>query len=608
MKLPLILLVLIGMLGLTANVRAEGASIQQLTAEEVELIVTQAVAKAIRINPKAIIAVTDREGFVLALWDVSGKVPVNLPVVNLLSKPNLRLYSLVAAAVTRASSAAFLSSDQNAFTSRTAGFIIQQHFPPGIRNTGNGPLVGVGLSSLFYSDVNRVKLFDNDFNGAQTTFFPAGRPPISVDPNLGTISPGVRADLFPLTSLNDSPGGVPLYKGGHLVGGIGVTGDGSPSNLTPAGAFFFGQVNRDSTFTFKTGEDSDEEVALAGQTNFRPSKEIHASNVLINGIRIPYVYRRAEQIEDVGDVEPLGTHGHPINVPVLVGTLGNGGFASGNPRSSPAQYPYPVAVIGGVEGEIRFPFRDDPLRDSPILARRTVGKRGYRLTKEDVKDIITKAAERANRTRAGIRLPIGTTMKVFISVVANPDRPGDLPQILGVFRTGEATIFSWDVAVQKARTAIFFSNNQLAMTSRSVGFLAQRFYPPGLDGREPGPLFGFQEAVSLRTNPRPPAGPFFKNNPFLPTVLVAPPNGPLGFPGNTNVPNGITIFPGGAPLYRNGELVGAIGISGDGVDQDDIVAASGCEDFLPNPRIRADHFSYRGARLPYVKYPRDPEQ
>src|SRR5204863_2787192 len=71
-------------------------------------------------------------------------------------------------------------------------------------------------------------------------------------------------------------------------------------------------------------------------------------------------------------------------------------------------------------------------------------------------------------------------------------------------------------------------------------------------------------------------------------------------------PNGITIFPGGFPLYRNGQLIGAIGISGDGVDQDDIVGASGTHDFLAPFSIRADQFAYLGARLPYAKFPRDP--
>jgi len=81
---------------------------------------------------------------------------------------------------------------------------------------------------------------------------------------------------------------------------------------------------------------------------------------------------------------------------------------------------------------------------------------------------------------------------------------------------------------------------------------------------------------------------------------------PLAFPGNTNLPNGVTIFPGGFPLYRKGMLVGAIGVSGDGIDQDDIIAASGASLF-PTPRnIRADQYTYKGARLPYAKFPRDP--
>lgn len=157
--------------------------------------------------------------------------------------------------------------------------------------------------------------------------------------------------------------------------------------------------------------------------------------------------------------------------------------------------------------------------------------------------------------------------------------------MLGCFRVGEATVFSWDVCVQKARTAVFFSNKQLAESCRTVGFLAQRYFPPGIDGQPWGPFFGFQEAVSLKTSP-----------------------GKHTFPGNSNLPNGITIFPGGFPLYRNGELVGAVGVSGDGVDQDDLISASGCANFLPLQRIRADNYTYRGVRLPYAKFPRDPEE
>jgi len=63
----------------------------------------------------------------------------------------------VAEAIAKAGSAAFLSSDNNAFSSRTAGFIVQQHFPPGVGNTPPGPLVGVNFSQLAFSDINKFK-------------------------------------------------------------------------------------------------------------------------------------------------------------------------------------------------------------------------------------------------------------------------------------------------------------------------------------------------------------------------------------------------------------------------------------------------------------------
>ncbi|MGD8515236.1 MAG: heme-binding protein, partial [Granulosicoccaceae bacterium] len=39
--------------------------------------------------------------------------------------------------------------------------------------------------------------------------------------------------------------------------------------------------------------------------------------------------------------------------------------------------------------------------------------------------------------------------------------------------------------------------------------------------------------------------------------------------------NGIQIFPGSVPIYKNGVLVGGIGVSGDGVDQDDMISFLG---------------------------------
>jgi uncharacterized protein GlcG (DUF336 family) len=177
----------------------------------------------------------------------------------------------------------------------------------------------------------------------------------------------------------------------------------------------------------------------------------------------------------------------------------------------------------------------------------------------------------------------------------------------------DGTNFSYDVAVQKARTAAFFSDDSHAFSDRAVGFMAQAFFPPGIANTGPGPLFGIQDTLSLD-------------------------------PGNLKgkLKNGITIFPGGVPLYKKGKLVGAVGISGDGVDQDDIIAFAGgkryqpalairsdalgednaadfiqskiielVQDFSINPfisflskkRIRAE---FDNIRLPYVKFPRNP--
>jgi uncharacterized protein GlcG (DUF336 family) len=244
-------------------------------------------------------------------------------------------------------------------------------------------------------------------------------------------------------------------------------------------------------------------------------------------------------------------------------------------------FAYPLATFGGVQGEIRQPITSDPI-STPINGQ-------PRLTAAEVANIIDFAANRARTTRAGIRLPIGVPMQVFITVVNFPNNPAVNPTVLGAFRTGEATLFSWDVAVQKGRTAVGFSSNSLALSTRTVGFLAQTKYPPGLDVQDPGPYFGLQEQFSGF------------NRAALPNFVLDSSGRDARFP------NGITIFPGGFPLYRHGQLIGAVGISGDGVDQDDIVGASGTHDFLAPFPIRADQFAYLGARLPYAKFPRDPD-
>jgi len=48
-------------------------------------------------------------------------------------------------------------------------------------------------------------------------------------------------------------------------------------------------------------------------------------------------------------------------------------------------------------------------------------------------------------------------------------------------------------------------------------------------------------------------------------------------------------------------------VSGDGVDQDDLIAAAGSAGFEIPLERRSDALEIRGVRLPWVKFPRHPE-
>ncbi len=77
---------------------------------------------------------------------------------------------------------------------------------------------------------------------------------------------------------------------------------------------------------------------------------------------------------------------------------------------------------------------------------------GSRLTAAQVSQIVSQAISQAQRTRAAIRLPLGSTTAMVISVA---DLDGSL---LGVFRMPDATVFSIDVATAKSRNVVYFSS------------------------------------------------------------------------------------------------------------------------------------------------------
>ena len=234
------------------------------------------------------------------------------------------------------------------------------------------------------------------------------------------------------------------------------------------------------------------------------------------------------------------------------------------------------------------------------------------LSADDVGSIINSAVNTANQTRAVIRLPIGSRARMMFAV---SDLDGNL---LAVYRMHDATIFSIDVAVAKSRNVIYFSSTagQLpgaytdsqpgnvdlpgvpagtAVTNRTIGFGAQPLFPPGIDGSENGPFFNLYMSDTANAC----------------TQGSQPPNANQ---------NGIVFFPGALPLYRDGVLVGGLGVSGDGVDQDDFVTAGAAalmtltdpsdsgHGFEAPTAIRADEVIIDNVRLPYLKFPRNPTQ
>jgi uncharacterized protein GlcG (DUF336 family) len=225
---------------------------------------------------------------------------------------------------------------------------------------------------------------------------------------------------------------------------------------------------------------------------------------------------------------------------------------------------------------------------------------GTALAQSDVSEIIANAITTANMTRAVIRLPPDSKTKMTIAV---SDLDGTL---LGLYRMTDGTVFSTDVAASKARNVVWFSTTGVrdlpgvpagtAVTNRTVSFGSQPLFPPGIDGSGDGPFF-----------------PLYLYDTANPCT-----QGSEGGQPNTGNMSGVVFFPGSLPLYRNGVLVGGLGVSGDGVDQDDFVTAGavnaacgfggpcGVPDFQAPVNIRADQVVIQNVRLPYQKFPRNP--
>jgi len=528
-----------------------------ITAAEVQTVIAQAVHEAQARGVAATIAVVDRVGNVLGVFRMTGaaatfNITGNRGVTGGLEGINIIPSEL--AAISKAITGAYLSSEGNAFSSRTASQIVQQNFNPGENNSPGGPLFGVQFSQLSCSDLVR-----------RTTDG-------SVGPKRSPL--GLAAD----------PGGFPLYKGGTVVGGIGVISDATYS------------LDLDIT---NVDTDNDELIALAGTRGFDAPSDRRADRITADGRTLRYADNEtlaSNPATAPGFAAINGTAGTLIAVPGYVAASIGAGVAFGTAASG--YRPDASGAFTGLNAYVLVDAGDAP-RYPPIA-----GSDGL-MTAQEVTTILAEALRVAHRARAQIRRPLGSSAQVSVSVV---DTNG---AVLGLIRTPDAPVFGTDVAVQKARTALFFSHpnagtelaalapaaylapnaaspitayltqlraflgnavalsDGLAYSTRAVGNLARPFYPDGINANGNGPLSKpfaqwspFSDGLQLDLN----------FNVLVATVLGAP---TVGCTGLNRVMNGIQIFPGGVPIFRGNQLVGAIGVSGDGVDQDDMVALLG---------------------------------
>jgi uncharacterized protein GlcG (DUF336 family) len=482
-----------------------------LTQADVQMVV-EAAATAAQSDAMAI-AVVDRMGRILAVY-VGPSAPATAPGNFGEAIPTADL------AVALARTGAFFSNDQAPLSSRTVRFISGIHFPPGVVNTASAALYGI----------------ENTNRGCNlATSLDAIVPPATtiagVSPGYGIITG--KADLNDSVATAVNPGGVPIFKNGQEVGGVGVVAA-DPDTAEYVAYAAAGMIAMSGPSAATDG---------VGFPAF-PAPGI----VSINGITLPFVNQTTP---------PSG---------VTSGTFNAANFTVG-PVASPGVPP---------EG---------------ALIAATNGPAGG-LTAAQVTQIISSAVATANLTRAQIRLPIGARAKMTIAV---SDLDGTL---IGLYRMTDGTVFSIDVAATKARNVIYFSgmNRQAAdltqvplgtaVTNRTIGFGAQPFFPSGIDGSPPGPFFNLytQDTENACTQGfQVPSAAWPKAN-----------------------QSGVVFFPGSEPLYINDVLVGGVGVSGDGVDQDDYVTAGGAAGFEAPADIRADQIVIDGVRLPFLKFPRNP--
>ena len=604
---------------------------ETLTADEVRLLLDRASAASA--SRDAIIAITDRNGRILGVRVEDG---VAVEITGNTDK----LVFAIDGALAKARTASYFGTDPAPLTSRIRAFLshttiterevnsdpsitdpnstlrgpgfvaavgVGGHFPPGIANTPAADIFGI-------EHTNRDQSFnpgpDRIMGTADDIQLPPGR--FNIDPNFvppgQTLFPpnsyGVQSGIRPRATnrgLGTLPGGLPIIKNGQAVGAIGVFFPGKTGYATEENSVL--GTTYDPT---KPDRNLESEyiafAALGGDTNFPSNGPIGNAPALPAGFG---PFPGGARVDLVGITlnifGPGGTEG-PTNLAKAGLTYGVG-LVNGNDQ--------PVLFNGGVPV---FYDAGLPVPEGWIV----VPHDGDGITKEQVEDVLLRAIVQSTKTRSAVR-PDGSFARLILSVT---DRSGN---VVGLYRFPDATNDALNVTVQKARNVMYYADpNQLqpqdripgipagtAFTGRTFRYVAQPRFPIGIDGTPPAPWSILNDGGVDPLTGRQVGAP-------LPASAFQTPFGYDAFNPNTNFrqqaylqnQNGVSFFPAGVPLYDQvtGQLIGGFGTSGDGVDQNDIVAFAGSVNFgVPNALLRADEVLLNGVRLPYQKFGRNPQ-
>lgn len=458
--------------------------------------------------------------------------------------------------------------------------------------------------------------------------------PITLDPDKAKLyinapeSWGTATGIYPQgqsRGIATLPGGIPIYKNGAVVGGIGVFFPGQTGLATEENSYF-----NDAGFFDSSRPDRSLEaeyiafVAVGGTpaSSYAGSLPgLATAGKVADAPALPGTTLKQPNTSSIfglpfGRIDLVG-----ITLPLIggQGLLGSQNILNEGARLS-------LGSVNGtnipVDSAGHLLVNGQPLAGGwlakPIDAAAGAGD----LKSADVVNLVNRSITQSNITRAAIRLPLSSTAKMTIAAC---DKNGN---VLGIYRMPDSTFFSIDVAVAKARNLVYYADpaelqpedqvkgipKGTAFTNRSFRYLALPYFPEGINTYQSGPFSILNSPNTARNgrNQGPPLPASAYNN--VQAYAAFYPSANFHDPNNIANQNGVILFPGAQPLYRSSPdpkssiLVGGFGMSGDGVDQDDVVTYVGALGYQPlvKDAPRADQFSVRGVRIPYMKFNRQP--